>query len=247
MKQYTEDICLAALSVDTYHMVTLTERHRAQVDVLPHGLPVALIEAFGQVNLTYHGRQHMRVLQVEIIVRTIEVGRHHGDVVGAVLYIETFTHFQSRNLGDGVGLVGVFQGRCEQAVLGHRLGCLTRIDARGAEEKEFLHPVTPALAYHVLLDLQVLVDEVGAVLQVGHDAAHMGRGQDYGIGLLFIKELPHGHGVHQVQFLMRAPHEVGISPTLQVIPNSGTHKAVVSRYVNLTILVECHLIRRFWI
>ena len=110
MKQHTEDICLAALSVDTYHMVTLAERHRAQVDVLPHSLPVALIEAFGQVNLANHGRQHMRVLQVEIIVRTIEVGGHYGDVVGAVLYIETFTHFQSCYLGDGVGLVGIFQG-----------------------------------------------------------------------------------------------------------------------------------------
>ena len=247
MKQHTEDICLATLSVDTYHMVTLAERYRAQVDVLPHGLPIALIEAFGQVNLAYHGRQHMRVLQVEIIVRTIEVGGHYGDVVGAVLYVEIFTHFQSRNLGDGVGLVGVFQGRCEQAVLGHRLGCLARIDARGTEEKQFFHTVSPALADHVLLYLQVLVDEVGAVVQVGHNASHMGRCQNHRIGLFLIEETPDRHRVHQVQFLVRASHEVGISPTLQVIPNSGTHKAVVSRYVNLTILVECHLIRQFWI
>ena len=107
--------------------------------------------------------------------------------------------------------------------------------------------MSPAFANHVLLYLQVLVDEVGAVLQVGHDAAHMGRGQYHRIGLFLIEETPDGHRVHQVQFLVRAPHEVGISPTLQVIPNSGTHKAVVSRYVNLTIFVECHLIRRFWI
>ena len=234
MKQHTEDICLAALSVDTYHLVTLAERHRAQVDVFPHGLPVALIEAFGQVNLAYHGRQHMRVLQVKIIVRAIEVGGHHGDVVGAVLYVETFTHFQSRNLGDGVGLVGVFQGRCEQTILGHRLGCLARIDARGTEEKQLLHTVSPALSNHVLLDLQVLVDEVGAVLQVGHDASHMGCCQHHRIGLFLIEETPDGHGVHQVQFLMGTAHKILKPSAFQVIPNSGTHKPVVSRYVNLT-------------
>ena len=247
MKEHAEDILLRALPIHTHHAVTLAKRYGAEIDVLAHSLPIAFAQTFGQMNLADHGGQHVGVLEVEIIVRPIEVGGHHGDVVGAVLDVETFTHFQPRNLGDGIGLVGVFQGRREQAILGHRLGSLSRIDARGAEEKEFLHPVTPALAYHVLLDLQVLVDEVGAVVQVGHDAAHMGRCQDHGIGLLFIEELPHGHGVHQVQFLMGAPHEVGVSPTLQVIPNSGTHKAVVSRYKNLTILAECHLSHRFLI
>ena len=43
--------------------------------------------------------------------------------------------------------------------------------------------MSPAFTYDVLLNLQVLVDEVGSVAQIGHDAANVRCCQYYGIGL----------------------------------------------------------------
>ena len=56
-----------------------------------------------------------------------------------------------------------------------------------------------AFAYHVLLDLQVLVYEIGAVYAVGHDASHKGGGQYHVFGLLFVEELFYSCPVQQIQ------------------------------------------------
>ena len=59
-----------------------------------------------------------------------------------------------------------------------------------------------AFADDVLLNLQVLVDEVRAILQVGHDAAYVGGGQYHSLRLFFIEEAFDGCPVQQVQFLV---------------------------------------------
>ena len=92
------------------------------------------MQAFRQMDLTDHGRQHMRGLQIEIIIRPVEVGRHHGDIVRTVLQVVTLAHLDTRYLGDRVRLVGIFQGRCQQAILRHRLRSLTGIDAGASQE-----------------------------------------------------------------------------------------------------------------
>ena len=53
----------------------------------------------------------MASLQMEIIVRTIEVSRHYSNIVGSILQIKTFTHFQTGNLGNRIRLVRIFQRR----------------------------------------------------------------------------------------------------------------------------------------
>ena len=105
----------------------------------------------------------------------------------------------------------------------------------------------PTLSNHVLLNLQVLIDEVGPVMEVSHDATHMGGSQYNGIGLFFVEETFNGNRVQKVQFLVGMAHQIRESSAFQVIPNSRTHKAVMACYVYFTILVERHLIRRFGI
>ena len=98
--------------------------------------------------------------------------------------------------------------------------------------------MAPALDDDVLLDGQVLVDEVGAVLQVGHDAAHMGRCQHDILGPLLVKELPDGHGIHQVQSLVGAADEVGIALALQAVPDGAAHESAVPRHIYLSVFVH---------
>ena len=215
--------------------------YRTQVDVLAHSVPVAFVQALCQIHLAYHCRQHMTVLQMEVVVRAIEVGRHHCDVVATILQREALTHLQSRNLSDGVRLVGVFQLRSEQRLLLHRLRCHARIDACTAEEEQFLHTVAIALAYHVLLYLQVLIDEVGTIVEVGHDAADMSGSQHNGVRLLLVEELLHCYRIEQVELLVRSAYKISITSAHKIIPDGRAHQTIMSGYINLTVFVQ-HLI-----
>ena len=178
----------------------------------------------------------MGVFQMEIIVRTIEVGWHHSDVVSAILKIETFAHLQTRNLCNGVWFIGIFEWRGKQTILWHGLWCLTRIDAGRTEKQQFLHTMFPTLTNHILLNLQVLIDEVGTILKVCHDTTHMCSCQNNGIWLLLIEKLFHCNRVKQIKFLMTATHQIRITPLLEVVPNGRTHQTVMSCHIYLTIL-----------
>ena len=67
------------------------------------------MDELGQINLTHHGRHHVTVLQVEIVVGAIEVRGHHSNVVGAILQIVALAHLQACYFGYGVFLIGIFQ------------------------------------------------------------------------------------------------------------------------------------------
>ena len=123
-------------------------------------MPVAIVDEFGKINLAHHRRHYVAVLQMEVIVRTIEVGWHHSDIVGTILKVVALAHLQSGNLGDGIFLVGIFQRRSKEHIFAHRLRCILRIDAGRAQEEEFLHAMRISVADYVALHLHVLHDEV---------------------------------------------------------------------------------------
>ena len=175
---------------------------------------------------------------MEIVVRAVEVGGHHGDVVRAVLQVVTLAHLEARDFGNGVFLVGVFQFAREEAVLAHRLRCVFRVDAGGAEEEQFLHAVGIGFADDVALNLHVHHDEISAVERVGHNAAHKGSGQYDGVGALLVEELADGLLVRQVEFLVCAAHEVGVAALQEVVPDGRAHQSAVACHVYLAVLVH---------
>ena len=69
------------------------------------------------------------MLQVEIVARPVEIGRHGRDEVAAVLAAIGLRQLDAGDLGDGVPLVGRLQRAGEQRVLGDRLRRELRIDA----------------------------------------------------------------------------------------------------------------------
>ena len=194
------------------------------------------MDELGQIDFAHHGRHDVRVFQVEVVGRPVEVGGHHGHVVGAILQIVALAHLEPGNFGNGILLVGVFEWRGEQGILAHGLGRILRIDARGAEEEQLLHAVQIGLLDDVALHLHVLHDEVGTVERVGHDAPYEGSGQHHGFGPLGIEELRHGPLVRQVQFAVASPHQIPIPPLLEVLPNGRSHESTVAGNINLAIL-----------
>jgi len=103
------------------------------------------------------------VLQVEVVVGTIQVGGHHGYVVGAVLEVVALAHLQTGYLGNGILLIGILQRAGKQTILLHRLWCVLGIDAGAAQEEEFLHAMGVGFTDHVALNLHIHHDEVSTI------------------------------------------------------------------------------------
>ena len=79
------------------------------VHIYLDAVPVAFVNQLSQVDFTHHGWHYVTVLQMEVIVRSVKVGRHHCDIVGTVLQVVRFAHLQSSYLGDGILLVSILQ------------------------------------------------------------------------------------------------------------------------------------------
>ena len=60
---------------------------------------------------------------------------------------------------------------------------------------------------------------------------HMGGGQDDGLRLLIIKELPDGHGVEQVELTVGPADEMGVSTLEQIVPDGRAHESAMPGYI----------------
>ena len=210
--QHNEDIFPGGLSGHALN--------RTLVQVNGNLVPGAFVDELSQVDLAHHGRHDMGVLEVEVVVGTIEVGGHDSDIVGAILQVVALAHLQACNLGNGVRLIGILQWSGEQGILSHGLWSLLGVDASAAQEEELLHAMGVSLADDVALDLHIHHDEVGTVQAVGHDTAYEGCCQHHCIRPLTVEELLHGYLIGQVHLLDGQTHQVVVSPLFQVIPNS---------------------------
>ena len=65
----------------------------------------------------------------------------------------------------------------------------------------------------------------------------MGGSEHYCIGLLLVEECFHRHTVEQVELGMRTPHQMGIAPLEQVVPDGRAHQTTVSSHINLGLFV----------
>ena len=219
--------------------------HWARVQIFPHGVPVSFHQALGQVYLAYHGGQHVAVFQVEIVIGAVQICRHDGDVVGTVLQVEAFAHFQPCYFGNGIGFVGVFQRGGEQGVFLHGLGGFARVDAGAPQEEELGYAMPEAFPDDVLLNLEIAEDEVRPVAGVGDDAAHKRRCQKDVFRLFPVKKFPDGRRVFQIQFFVRPANQVGIAFVFQGFPDGGTDEAAVSGHKDSAVFFHLRNEREF--
>lgn len=71
----------------------------------------------------------MRIFRMEVIPRTIEIGRHDGHEFRAILPIVGLAHLDTRDLGNGVRFVGGLQFAGQEVFLFHGLGGVLGVDA----------------------------------------------------------------------------------------------------------------------
>jgi hypothetical protein len=89
-------------------------------------------------------------------------------------------------------------------------------------------PRKSSLLDHVGLDREVLVDEVGRVAVVGEDAADLGRGEEYRLGLFLREEIAHRARVDQVELGVAAGDEVAVALRLEPAQERRAGQAAVA-------------------
>ena len=118
-----QNFILGGISVDAFD--------RALVHINLDAIPIVIVDELCQVNFTHHGRHHMAVFKMEVVIGAVEVRRHHSEIVGAVLQVVAFAHLEARNFCNGVFLVGVLKFAREESVFFHGLRSILRVDASG--------------------------------------------------------------------------------------------------------------------
>ena len=175
----------------------------------------------------------MAVLGVIIVVRAIEISRHDGDIVGAVLTIEKLAILETGDLGEGVGLVGLLELAGEQAALGHGLWRHAGVDARGAKELELLAAVLPSGMNDVHLQNHVVIHEIGKGGLVSDNAAYLSSSEEHVLGLLLGEEGLNGLLAGEVKLLVGTGDDIGVALALELANDGGAHHATVTGNVYL--------------
>ena len=186
----------------------------------------------------YESRQDMAVLWMIVIVGAIEVGRHHGDKVGAVLTVEELAVFETADLSQRIGLICFLQLACQQATLWHRLRRQARIDAAAAKELQFFAAVLPCGMYDIHLKDHVVVHEISQSTLVGDDATYLGSSKEDVLWLLFGEECIDGILTCEVEFGVCARDYVLVALSMQLTHNGRTHHASMAGNIYLTILMH---------
>jgi len=124
----------------------------------------------------------MGTLEIIIIVRAVKVGGHCGNEIAAVLAPISLAHLDARDLGDGVPLVGGFEGAGEEVRFLKGLRRQFRINARTAEEQQLFHPRLARSVNEIGLDLQVFVKERSRLSIVRQDSADFRRSNKHVMG-----------------------------------------------------------------
>ncbi len=122
------------------------------------------------VGFADQGRQDVAGAEVEVVARPVEIGRHGGDEVAAVLAAIGLAELEARDLGDRVPFVGGLQRSRQQRRLRDRLRGQLGIDAARSEKEQLLDPDSVGALHDIGLDHEVLVEELGRPGVVGEDA-----------------------------------------------------------------------------
>ena len=179
---------------------------------------------------------HMAVGGMVVIVGAIQVGRHHTDVVGAILAVQELAVFQAADFSQSISFVGFFQLAGQQAVFLHGLRCHARVNAGGAQKFQLFAAVFPCGMNHVHFQRHVVIHKVRQSVLVGNNAAHLGCGQKDIFRLFGGKKFFHGILAAQVQLFMGPGNDIGISLAFQFPHNGGTYHTAVACHIDLSVL-----------
>ena len=170
----------------------------------------------------------MGLMEVKVVAWAIEIGWHGGAEIPLILPGIGLAEFDSRDFGDGVGLVGLLEGAREERIFGDRLGGKLWINAGAPEEEEFGGAEVGGGRDEIVLDLQVLEQKLYGEIGVCFDPADLGGGDDHGLRASLIKETPHREGIDQIDFRAGLEEEIGVAYGLEFSNDRPANQTAVT-------------------
>ena len=170
----------------------------------------------------------MGLMEVKVVAWAIEIRRHGGAKIPLILTGIRLAELDSRDFGDGVGLVGLLEGAREERIFGDRLGGKLWINAGAPEEKEFGGAEVGGGGDEIVLDLQVLQQKLYGEIGVCFDPADLGGGDDHGLRASLIKEISHGEGIDQIDFRAGLEEEIGVAYGLEFSNDRPANQTAVT-------------------
>ncbi len=193
----------------------------------------------GFVELAHQRRHDVRARQIEVVARTIQVGRHGRDEVAAILTPVRLAQPDAGDLGDGVRLVRRLERTAQQILFADRLRAVARVDARAAEVEQPRHVVRPARLHDRGVDHQVVVDELGRARAVGQDAADRARDEENIIGAVGLEPVIHRRLIAQIELVPRGAEDVGEAGGVQPAHERRADQAAMSGHIDSRIARDC--------
>jgi hypothetical protein len=189
--------------------------------------------AFGKVALVDEPRNDMPGLNVEIVMRPINIGRNDRGEVTAVFLGVGSAHGINEPLGVGISLVTGVRWSVMQHGLVDGIGGLIGEYAGAEETDEFLDLVDAAAFHDIVVDENVLAKELHLLTHVGKEAPHFGRQVNHVRRLVGLEDLLRVLAVAQIPVLGTQvdPRFVRFGTRLfDVVLDGSTHQTRTARH-----------------
>ena len=191
-----------------------------------------VVGLLGEVDLADEGGEDVGGVEVEVVEGAVEIRRHPGDEVAAVLARVGLAESDAGDFGEGVGFVGGFEGAGEEGVFADGLVGEFRVDAGAAEEEEFADVELVRGGDEIVLDGEVFEEKFDGLFVVRDNAADFCGGDDDDGGAVFFVERVDGGGVLKIEFGAGGGEDVFKSLGLEAADDGAADHAAMSGDVN---------------
>ena len=183
---------------------------------------------FGLVDLPDECGEDMGGMEVEVVMRPVEVRGHGGEEGFSVFAGVGLAELDAGDLGEGIGVVCGLERAGEEGVFADGLGGVFGVDAGATEEEELRAAEVGGGFDEVVLDGEILEEEFDGFFGVRDDATDARGGVDREFGALGFEKLADGGAVEEVEFLAGADEEVREALGLQGANDGAADHAAVA-------------------
>ena len=116
------------------HHVDTGRRHIVDMQKFTHWRPASPHHHIRRILLAslmkaaQQRRDHMRITRMKVVMRSVQIGRHHRAIITAILSVIRFAQLDTGNFGNRIRLIGRFKCPLQQFTFGDWLGGLLGIN-----------------------------------------------------------------------------------------------------------------------
>ena len=180
----------------------------------------------------------MAVRRMIVVIRSIKIRRHKGNIISAILLVQKLAVFQAADFGQSISFIGLLQLTRQQAAFLHRLRCQAWINAGRAKKFQLLAAIFPGAMNNIHFQNHVVIHKICQCFAVGHDTANLCCSQKNIFRLFFSKEFFYSILSAQIQLFMRACDNICIALTLQLTHNGRANHSAMACDIDFGIFLH---------